>query len=184
MKYISIDLETTGLNETYCQIIEIGAVIDDTNEDIPLEELPTFHCYVTHDIYKGDPYALSLHSNIFKRIHDRPTTYCFESVGYIARTFQSWITKHFKKYTVTVAGKNFMSFDMQFLKRLPNFKQAQFHHRCIDPALMFWDPKKDKALPNLQECMNRAGIEDKVSHTALEDAFSVIKLIRKGIENG
>lgn len=182
MKYLSIDLETTGLDESYCQIIEIGAVIDNTTDNIPLEELSTFHCYVTHDIYQGEPYALFLNSDILKKLHDRPTTCRFEPVECVARIFQSWINQHFLKDRVTVAGKNFMSFDMQFLKKLPNFKQIQFHHRCIDPALMFWNPKKDKVLPNLQECMNRAGIKDEVSHTALEDAFSVIKLIRKGIE--
>ena len=41
MKYVSIDLECTGLDEESCQIIEIGAVIDDSlYPEIPIKSLP------------------------------------------------------------------------------------------------------------------------------------------------
>ena len=43
MKYISIDIETTGLDPENCQILSIGAVIEDTLNQLPFEELPTFH---------------------------------------------------------------------------------------------------------------------------------------------
>jgi oligoribonuclease (3'-5' exoribonuclease) len=54
---VFIDIETTGLNPDPCDIIEIGAVIDDWLE--PLELQPLFHCYIKQQQYKGEPYALS-----------------------------------------------------------------------------------------------------------------------------
>ena len=41
MKYISIDIETTGLDRDLCQVLSIGAVIEDTNNIKPLEFEPT-----------------------------------------------------------------------------------------------------------------------------------------------
>ena len=46
LPYVSIDIETTGLDPETCQTLEIGAVFD--NWTLPIRELPTFHCYVVH----------------------------------------------------------------------------------------------------------------------------------------
>ena len=40
MKYISIDLETTGLSSETCEVIEFGAVLDDLTTLQPIESLP------------------------------------------------------------------------------------------------------------------------------------------------
>lgn len=178
MRYVSIDLETTGLDEETCQIIEIGAVIDDTSHETPIESLPTFHCYVYHPLYQGEPYALAMHSETFKKLHYRDMGWRYESVDIVAGIFQSWLIKHFEDKKITIAGKNFMGFDMQFLKKLPEWDMSLFNHRYIEPAMLFWNPKTDEKLPNLKTCMERAGIEGEVTHTALEDAFQVIKLLR------
>ena len=66
MRYASIDIETTGLDLSYCQMLEFGCVLDDM--EAPVENLPTFHCYILRPYYTGDPYALAMHSTIFKRI--------------------------------------------------------------------------------------------------------------------
>ena len=58
MKYVSIDIETTGLDPETCQILQVGAVIEDTQNLLPLEELPKFNCIVEHPAYTGSPYAL------------------------------------------------------------------------------------------------------------------------------
>jgi oligoribonuclease (3'-5' exoribonuclease) len=178
MKYVSIDLETTGLDEEYCQIIEIGAVVDDTSYETPVDKLPTFHCYVVHPYYSGEPYALHMHADIFSKLHHRPEGWRYEPITTVAGAFQLWIAKHFEDEKATIAGKNFMSFDMNFMKKLPNFDKSQFAHRCIDPAMRFWQPSVDEKIPNLKTCMERAGIKGEVTHTALEDAFQVIKLLR------
>jgi hypothetical protein len=43
MKYVSIDIETGGLDARY-SLLEFAAVVEDTADQLPLEELPTFHC--------------------------------------------------------------------------------------------------------------------------------------------
>ena len=53
MPYVSIDIETTGLDPETCQILEIGAVFD--NWTLPIRDLPTFHCYVVHKQIVGSP---------------------------------------------------------------------------------------------------------------------------------
>lgn len=178
MKYVSIDLECTGLDENSCQIIEIGAVIDDSlHPEVPIESLPTFHCYVTHHLYRGEPYALAMHHEILSKLHHRLDGWRFVSHKDVASALQEWLGKHFND-KVTVAGKNFMSYDMLFLNKLPNFRKTQFNHRHIDVGCRFWRPKTDEKIPNLKECMERAGIGGEVAHTALEDALVVIKLLR------
>ena len=66
MRYVSIDIETTGLNPETCQIIEFGAVIDNDTND----EFPTFHRYIKHHSYQGEPRALSMHARIFRALAD------------------------------------------------------------------------------------------------------------------
>ena len=68
MKYASIDIETTGVDYLENDIIEIGVVFDDLSDPQPLEKLPKFHTYIIKDEYKGNPFALSMHPEIFKRI--------------------------------------------------------------------------------------------------------------------
>tara|TARA_Y100000034_G_scaffold33124_2_gene40647 strand:+ start:3170 stop:3748 length:579 start_codon:yes stop_codon:yes gene_type:complete len=177
MKYVSIDIETTGLDEEICQILEIGAVVDDTSYETPIDKLPTFHCYVTHPFYQGEPYALNMHGDLFGKLCHKPEGWRYVSHNDVAQALLEWLGKHFED-KITVAGKNFMSLDFPFLKKLPNFDKQRFNHRVIDPAMRFWRPRIDTKIPNLQTCMERAGIEGEVTHTALEDAFQVIKLLR------
>ena len=83
---------------------------------------------------------------------------------------------------LTPAGKNFASFDRQFLKRLPDFEgMVRLHHRTLDPAMLFWQPGDEK-LPDSKTCYERAGMNGKVAHTALEDAMAVVWLLRAGIK--
>ena len=75
MQYVSIDIETTGLDEYTCDTIEFGAIIDNLNFQKPFDELPKFHAYVVLPRYQGEPYALSMHAEIFRRIANREEPY-------------------------------------------------------------------------------------------------------------
>jgi hypothetical protein len=80
---------------------------------------------------------------------------------------------------IQAAGKNFGSFDKQFLERLPGLKGwVKFKHRSIDPGNLFWRPQTDKELPGSKTCMERAGIPGEVAHTAVADAMAVIQMVR------
>lgn len=185
-KFVSIDIETTGLDPETCQIIEIGAVINDWLE--PSHQPPTFHCYIKQDMYTGSPFALSMHTNIFRRIATEDEGYDYWYPREAAKQLGQWMEengayqidpkKPDREARAVVAGKNFGMFDDRFLRRLPHYDGwVKYHHRLIDPAMLYWDPLTDMVPPSLKVCMQRAGIVDEITHTALEDALVVAKLI-------
>jgi len=187
MKYVSIDVETTGLDWHTCQIIQIGAVIDDLVT--PIEELATFNCYIDQGIFKGEPYALSMHTEIFRQIAeaesadmdvagDGTPVYCNNQV---TSEFTAWLWKHgFRPpMPIIVAGKNYAAFDRNHLSNIPNWDlYVKMDHRFIDPGSMYFRPGVDSEIPGLSECLRRAGLPPHVKHTALEDALDVVRLIR------
>jgi len=203
MKYLSLDLETTGLNPETCQVLQIGAIVDDLQNPKPREECPTFNMIVSHEQFQGEAYALQMNSWIFKRIagisvnetvdaipvgrvgartvsvkHGLKTTDPFDAFGvFLAEHF--WDEKK-RKTQAIVAGKNVASFDMKFL---PPSVTENFHYKTIDPAMLYFR-SEDNSPPSLTKCLTRAGLDGTVSHEATDDAWAVIQLIRKhfGVE--
>ena len=131
MRYLSIDLETTGLDHINHQIIEFGAVLEDTNNILPMNELPVYHAYIIppkNQLY-GDIYALNLNASIIEKLKNRKmleNTYNFVKPEDLADDFLFWLhsqgfeiktnnegTSDEYKYveTLNVAGKNFNGFD-------------------------------------------------------------------------
>ena len=176
MLYASVDLETSGLDPTWCQILEIGIVIDDL--DAPQNpNPPTFHAYIKHRRIQGEPYALNLNKEIIAIIAEgkHPDLVTPEHVG---PALVAFLQQHFPSQKVTAAGKNFQGFDKKFLDHtLPDF-DFKLHHRTLDPVTNFYR-KGDKQLPDLTECLKRANITLPFNiHTAVDDAKAVIALIR------
>jgi len=195
--YISIDLETTGLDAESNQILEFGAVLEDTNNVLPLDALPTFHCYIKHPggNITGNIFALNLNAGIItnlKNEKDLKDEYQYLKPDELADAFLAWLKiqgleikeKYGKFYTtITVAGKNFAGFDRKFINKIPGFSsKIRIRQRVIDPAVLFVNWKEDECLPSLDECKEKAGIDGVVTHLAVDDAMDVIKLLRKSYE--
>jgi hypothetical protein len=205
MKYISIDIETTGLDPEFCNVLSIGAIIEDSANPLPYEECPKFHAAILrHELY-GSPRAITMNAELIADIgsYMEPKTettraeleantgmtfwypenvvaafYRFLYENGIAET--SEIASSMKPVTITCAGKNFSTFDKLFLERLPRWKQAiRIKQRVLDPAILYVDWKEDEDVPNLNKCKERAGIKGLVTHNALEDAWDVIEVLRK-----
>jgi oligoribonuclease len=70
MKYISIDIETTGLDAEFNQILSIGAVIEDTLNQLPFEELPKFHAVIKRESVYGSIFALNLNRDLIQAMKD------------------------------------------------------------------------------------------------------------------
>ena len=193
MKYVSIDLETTGLSPENCDIVEFGAVIDDLSNPVQIENLTKFHCYVLppeNNSYRGEPYALSMHREIFLRIAERNKEenkkYHFVSPSKLGYRFSLFLLANgFEKkddqVSINVAGKNFSSFDARFLDKTDFRKHVNVRSRVLDPSILFWTPG-DETLPSMSVCKKRMGEGDNIAHTALEDAIDVIKLLRWAIK--
>ena len=183
---VSIDIETTGLNAEHCQILEFGAVIDDFQNPKPLSALPQFHCYVVHPIIIGEAAALALNAEIIRRIARREAPYKYAAPGDVHGLFHNFLVankcQNNNEWTVkiTVAGKNFAIFDKKFIDKIwPTNPNVIFHHRIVDPAMLYFDPKIDKIPPSLAQCLERAGMAKSVAHTAVEDALDVLAVTRK-----
>jgi DNA polymerase III epsilon subunit-like protein len=70
MKFISIDIETTGLDPETCQILSIGAVIEDTLNQLPFEELPKFHAVIKRENVSGSIFALNMNRDLIQAMKD------------------------------------------------------------------------------------------------------------------
>lgn len=218
MKFISIDIETTGLDPLTCQILELSAVIVDTEKSLDqFKDAPKFECIIDNgDKIQGEPYAISMNARIFtvlagmkdvKPVGDQTPKDAREAyrkshniipVNLVAREFWDWLYinnmvecdindlmkgHHVKieegksvpikktKTHITACGKNFGTFDLQFLKQLPQWSELiRVRSRIIDPATLLVTPN-DKDLPGLKTCMERAGLKGDVTHNALQDAI-------------
>jgi len=221
MKYISIDIETTGLDLETCQVLSIGAVIEDTGDIKPLDDLPTFHGVILARQLSGQPYALNMNKDLIEAMVYYQTAEEDERIDLerlkgmkfyekenIVEAFYYWlagngfvefddvnsgdyakmengkmvptITNKTKPIHITAAGKNFGTFDLKFLERLPRWKQLiKVRQRILDPSILYVDWKKDESLPGLGLCKKRANLPEEVAHDAVEDAKDVILLLRK-----
>jgi len=192
MKYCSIDIEACGLDTNTHSILEFGAVLDDLQNPLPIEDLPKYHCYflpINDGNYIGDPYALSMHPTIFRRIADREEGYDYYSPLKFGYSFKQFLLKNgyeakHDRVTINAAGKNFGAFDLQILNKQTDLsKHVKIRHRLIDPGAMFMT-KDDDSVPGLEACLKLIGEEPVVAHTAIEDAIDVIKLVRYKLLGG
>ena len=193
MRYVVIDIETTGLDEETCQLIEFGAVYDDQSkpltqvpvgrEGTPTVFFPTFHRYLYYDFYQGEPYAIWLNAAYFEKRKKLGKDECFDKwvkPEDLLMEFYGWMESvGYDTKKILVAGKNYKGFDEKFLSRLPSYEERRWHHRHVDPAMCFTNFRQDEEPPALDECLKRAGINKSVAHTALEDAVDVAMLLRR-----
>ena len=68
MKYISIDIETTGLDPELCNVLSIGAVIEDSANPLPYEECPKFHAAILRHELNGSPRAITMNAKLIADI--------------------------------------------------------------------------------------------------------------------
>lgn len=217
MKYVVIDLETTGVpgkdgNLEDLQIIEFGAVIEDTNNILPLDDLPQYNRIIRHEQYKGGAFAINMNSRIFQILADREAFKRGGRVEYdkyheiielkdLAKDFFDFLYPYFGNKTedefakalgsnyqeapfvITPAGKNFDAFDRKFIDLIPKWSQyISLRHRTIDPTSMYVDWFKDDAPPGLGDCLQRAGVPKVVTHKAVQDCLDTLLVIRKEYE--
>lgn len=78
MKYVVVDIETTGVpgkdgNIDDLQIIEFGAIIEDTNNPLAWDDIPKFNKIIRHEQYRGGAFAINLNARIFEILAKRET---------------------------------------------------------------------------------------------------------------
>lgn len=137
MKYVSIDIETSGLDSVRHQILEFAAVL--WLDDGPIMEQPYFRKAVRQygDII-GDPFALVMNMDLLREIS---TNKCW-TIDNILSNFTDFLSGYgvTPENRVQVIGKNFASFDLQFLKYQPNWPSHLISHRVLDVGSLYATP--------------------------------------------
>lgn len=190
MKYISLDIETTGLDPTKDQILSVAMIYDDLEKPYDPGS-PSLHFYVNYERISGSPYAISMNNDIVSVIAKHGYKDSYKGVKIIEEDQILNSMQEFASYVgldqIILAGKNLGSFDIQFLNALKskyNTDTFKHSHRFIDPAMFYMDIK-DVFPPSLSTCTKRAGLNynKDEAHDALYDAQLVVGLIRHHYDN-
>lgn len=190
MKYLSLDIETTGVDEQICQILQVSCIVEDTNLKLPFDELPKFNVYFKHKTYTFDSATpVSMHHHLIKEVEKygvNLSVFLIPPIDIIhnhtktrRNPFAEFIQDNFGEESVTLAGKNVISFDVRFLKHNKLLSGIRFKHRAIDPSILYIDWKNDKSLPDSQTMFDRAELDTTVAHDAMDDAWQIIRCLRK-----
>lgn len=141
MIYTVIDIETTGVpgkdgNLEDLQIIEFGAIIEDTNNLLPLDDLPQYNRIIRHEQYKGGAFAINMNARIFEILAGRENYRRGEeldaydkhhgiiSINELANDFFQFLFPHFGEFNEDDSFESVVD-------RMNMFKQAPF---TITPA--------------------------------------------------
>ncbi|MBC8083727.1 MAG: hypothetical protein H7Z21_10995 [Hymenobacter sp.] len=186
MRYISLDLETTGSRPERHQILELAAVVEDTRHLLPLPELPAFRRLVRHPEYVGTAGALALNARLLQELAAKAPNPQLCTPNELLPQLREFLLLHgFRPdkqdcVAVTMAGKNIASFDLGFLRELPGYGTlVRAEPAMLDPAIFYLNWRKDSRLPTMQICKARAAFDDTtVAHQALADALDVVRLLR------
>lgn len=192
MRYISIDIETTGLDHNRgTQILEIAMIIEDTKNEMPRSECPTFHRFIDHTTISGNAKALAMNAYVLGKIADLQASPTAELVrpSKLLEQMNQFLTENGidSKNPITTAGANFLGFDKKFIeKHIKLFNDDleatiffnKFERRSIDPSQFCVDFGTMDHLPTLSQCKVIAGVPGEQKHTALDDAWDVIEVLR------
>ena len=107
MNYVSIDIETSGLDHEKHKVLSIGAIIEDTETKLPYEECPKFNAIVLQSEIVGSPRAITMNKQIISMIGDylegddevrqkfnTHTDYNFFKEDEVVKEFYWWLEKN------------------------------------------------------------------------------------------
>ena len=185
MRYLSLDLETSGPNPHRHQVLELAAVVEDSRHPLPLAQLPAFRRVVRHPEYAGTAGAIALNARLFEELaHKAPNPELCTPAELLPQLREFLLAHGFRPdkndcVAVTMAGKNIAVFDLGFLKELPGYGTlVRADPAMLDPAVFYLNWHKDSRLPTMSTCKARAGLGREVAHEALADALDVVRLLR------
>lgn len=178
MKYLSIDLEATGLGED-CQIIEFAMIPFDTQfrrlED-SLARSVYVHCPSFEDLKPSlDPWVREHNEKIIRKAHQEGLMHS-EFKEFLKNYLESKeVREYFGNQKIVLFGKSMSAIDLPFMNRDLGweFMRKYFHHRNLDLSGLGYALIDLGLLPQGMDSganlMNHLGMGE-VAHTALEDA--------------
>jgi len=207
MKFLSIDVETTGLDPDKDLLLEFAAVEFDTKLDpaqgkafralvVPPSTGPIsspLHVLAMHSV-TGLWQELATADTELRKTDDTPitglsaagTTTVACRYQALLLSFKQWLKDNHIDHSgrLNIGGKNVM-FDMSFMERCgsPGEWEKMVRYRTLDPGILYLDLKNDDRVPGMETCIKRYGakMEGKI-HSALSDAIITGQMIVAGLK--
>lgn len=177
--YISVDIETTGLDPDRHQILEIGAVAWVDDRCISMQ--PTFNRYIRPegDIV-GSPYALAMNMRLLEKLKSGGGI----SIQGALKSFRDWCSElgASNANKATLVGKNFGSFDLQFLRRHVDWPSHLFTYRNLEVGSLY---ATREGIPKLEDCIGEeemrhfGNVFPGEPHEAVYDAAMALEAVRQ-----
>ena len=170
MRYVAIDVETTGLGER-CGLLELAMVAEDTTQTVPVEDLPFLRALFWPEGAVWEPFAMKMHRAnglLDEILANFGSEYALDNAVAWGDA-EKWLRAN-TSGKIAPAGKNFAGFDRRFLGPIAGL----FDYRALDPGSVFADFSKDR-LPGLADLLP----QDRASHRALDDARDVVRVLRR-----
>lgn len=184
MKYLSIDLEATGLRETDL-IIEFAAC-GFSLENTEFQEDLKFHRYIKCPSFKElkptlDPWVIENNESLIHKAHDSG-----QSLAQFKQELEEFLSskpviKFFENQKIIIFGKSLNAIDLPFLNRDLgwNFMRKYFNHQVLDLSSVVMSLTDFNFLP--ENCRSGSGLMKhfnlgEVAHTAMDDAVNTAKM--------
>lgn len=190
MKYLSFDIEATGLEE-HDLIIEF-AMIPFCSETMTIEEKLKKHFYIKCPSFdtlkpKLNQWVIDHNEELINKAHNEGielSKFKEELINY----FESEDVKnYFDNQKITLFGKSMNAIDLPFLNRDLgwDFMRNYFNHRVLDLSSVAYSFIDTKHIP--KECESGSKLMSfldmgEVAHTALEDSINTALMYFKLIE--
>lgn len=188
--YVSLDIETTGLNEAD-HVLQVGMIYDDLKSPVESLERVAFLVDSSSRLYSHflDYEALSMNGWAFDMLSGKtkakyPILPIETAIKHFQDTLVSFASR--QKGAIVFAGKNVGTFDMKLLRSndflnepLLAQRGVQISHRTLDiGALYFPDFGYVPTSGEINQLIGRKP----VTHDALNDALDVVCAIRTKIK--
>ena len=184
MKYLSFDIEATGLEED-ALIIEFGMVPFDTKTKVIDRSLEK-HFYIQCPSYE----SLAPNLNEWVRKNNKELIEKAHAQGIALESFKNEleqylasaeVKEYFGNERIVLFGKSISAIDLPFLNRDLGWEwmNKNFHHRNLDLSGFCYSlidmGKLEKGMDSGDNLMNYLGMGN-VAHTALEDAVATAEM--------
>ncbi len=160
---------------------------DDSDDSVPVEDLPSWTCRLIWDKVTGDPYAMWMNQQLLLDLANRAkltVDHNYLRPSLVSFKFGKWVDSVLGESgkKACLGGKNVAAFDMRFLNCLPGWDRERFGSRVVDPAMYYRHRGVDLKLPDMAKCIERSGLvwDSSRLHSALWDSRLVIELERRG----
>ena len=174
--YVSVDIETTGLDPDIHSIIEIAAVA--WENDGPISEQPKFQTLVKlQDDVVWNPYALEMNQKLKAMIDEGQGIWLWTALDSFRLFLESiGVTP---ENQIHIIGQNFASFDLQFLNKSERWPSDIISYRYFDTGTAY---ATEEGMISLSKLPVPPDSELKVTHRALEDAQVTLYHARKALK--